>query len=78
MRRLLLLRHGKAAWPDGIDDSDRPLARRGRDAARRMGAYLADIPVYVITAAYPSLPGLARALADRLEGDMRHGGAAHP
>ncbi len=42
MRRLLLLRHGKAAWPDGIDDSDRPLARRGRDAARRMGAYLAE------------------------------------
>ena len=47
-------------------------------AKGRMGAYLADIPVYVITAAYPSLPGLARALADRLEGDMRHGAAAYP
>lgn len=38
----------------------------------RMGKYLAEIPVYVITADYPALPGLARALADRLEGDMRH------
>ncbi|RZT31788.1 glucokinase [Cupriavidus agavae] len=38
----------------------------------RMGKYLADIPVFVITADYPALPGLARALADRLEGDMRH------
>ncbi|WP_066737621.1 glucokinase [Cupriavidus sp. D384] len=38
----------------------------------RMGQYLADIPVYVIVAEFPALPGLARALADRLEGDMRH------
>ncbi|KAI3590295.1 Glucokinase [Cupriavidus sp. U2] len=38
----------------------------------RMGQYLADIPVYVIAAEFPALPGLARALADRLEGDMRH------
>jgi glucokinase len=32
---------------------------------------LADVPVYVITAEYPALPGLARALADRLEADAR-------
>jgi len=38
----------------------------------RMGQYLADIPVYVIASEFPALPGLARALADRLEGDMRH------
>ncbi len=44
-------------------------------AKGRMGRYLADIPVYVITADFPALPGLARALADRLEVDMRHG---HP
>lgn len=42
-------------------------------AKGRMGKYLADIPVFVITADFPALPGLARALADRLEGDMRHG-----
>ena len=41
MPRLLLLRHGKAARSSG-DDLDRPLARRGREAARRMGHYLVD------------------------------------
>jgi phosphohistidine phosphatase len=39
---LLLLRHGKSAWPDGVDDLERPLAKRGREASRRMGRYLAD------------------------------------
>jgi phosphohistidine phosphatase len=40
--RLLLLRHGKSAWRDGVADVDRPLTERGREAARRMGAYLAE------------------------------------
>src|SRR5688572_10288640 len=40
--RLLLLRHGKSGWPDGIDDLERPLAPRGRYAAERMGPYLAE------------------------------------
>lgn len=40
--RLLLLRHGKSAWPDGTDDLERPLAKRGQEAARRMGRYLAE------------------------------------
>ncbi|MBU66088.1 MAG: glucokinase [Cupriavidus sp.] len=51
-----------------------PFSGRFADKGR-MGAYLADIPVHVITAEFPALPGLARALADRLEGDMRH---VHP
>jgi phosphohistidine phosphatase len=42
MGRLLLLRHGKSAWPMGVDDLERPLTRRGRDASRRMGVYLAE------------------------------------
>ncbi|MGE4371759.1 MAG: histidine phosphatase family protein [Xanthobacter sp.] len=41
MRRLLLLRHAKSEWPNGIADPERPLAPRGRAAAPRMGAYLA-------------------------------------
>lgn len=41
MRRLILLRHTKSDWPDGIADQERPLAVRGRDAAPRIGAYLA-------------------------------------
>ncbi len=41
MLTLSLLRHGKSAWDDpGLDDHDRPLARRGRDAAEAMGAWL--------------------------------------
>jgi phosphohistidine phosphatase len=42
MKRLLLLRHAKSAWPDGIEDHDRPLGDRGRRDAPMMGAYLAS------------------------------------
>jgi phosphohistidine phosphatase len=42
MRRLILLRHAKSDWPDGVSDADRPLAPRGRDAAPKMAAYLAE------------------------------------
>ncbi len=40
MRRLILLRHAKSDWPDGVADPERPLAPRGRTAAPRMGAYM--------------------------------------
>lgn len=40
MRRLILLRHAKSDWPDGIADPERPLAPRGRAAAPLVGAYL--------------------------------------
>ncbi len=42
MRRLLLLRHAKSSWSEpGASDHDRPLNRRGQEAAPRVGAYLA-------------------------------------
>lgn len=41
MKQLLLLRHAKSAWPDGVADHDRPLGDRGRRGAPRMGAYIA-------------------------------------
>ena len=41
MRRLLLLRHAKSAYPQGVADRDRPLNDRGRAAAQLMGAYIA-------------------------------------
>jgi phosphohistidine phosphatase len=42
MRQLLLLRHAKSSWDDpALDDFDRPLAPRGREAAPRMGRELA-------------------------------------
>ncbi|WP_298958647.1 histidine phosphatase family protein [uncultured Methylobacterium sp.] len=42
MRRLILFRHAKSDWPDGVADLDRPLAARGEAAAPRMAAYLAE------------------------------------
>jgi phosphohistidine phosphatase len=42
MRRLMLLRHAKSAWPNGVDDLQRPLAERGRKACSLMGRYMAD------------------------------------
>ncbi|MFB9949777.1 histidine phosphatase family protein [Rhizobium puerariae] len=40
-RRLILLRHAKSAWPEGVADEERPLAPRGRKAAPLMGDYMA-------------------------------------
>ena len=42
MRRLMLLRHAKSDWPVGVDDHERPLAKRGRKACSLMGWYMAD------------------------------------
>jgi phosphohistidine phosphatase len=41
MRRLFLLRHAKSSWEDpGLDDHDRPLAPRGRRAAKLIAEHL--------------------------------------
>lgn len=40
MRRLLLLRHGKADRHSAGGDRERPLTRRGEEDARRVGAFL--------------------------------------
>jgi phosphohistidine phosphatase len=50
----MLLRHAKSARPVGVADMDRPLAARGRDAAPRMGRYLAEeglLPDLVVVSA---------------------------
>jgi phosphohistidine phosphatase len=41
MHMLHLLRHAKSSWQDGVEDYQRPLSRRGREAARRLGR---DLP----------------------------------
>lgn len=43
-RRIVLLRHAKADWPD-VADHDRPLAERGRKDAPRAGRWLAGAGV---------------------------------
>ena len=40
MKRLLIMRHAKSAWPDGVDDHDRPLNKRGNRAAPKMAHLL--------------------------------------
>ena len=42
MHRLHLLRHAKSSYPEVVDDVERPLSRRGREAARRVGESLAS------------------------------------
>ena len=45
MPELLILRHAKSDWDDpSLRDIDRPLAARGRKAARMMGTHLAGLP----------------------------------
>jgi phosphohistidine phosphatase len=39
-RRLVLLRHAKSAWPEGVPDQDRPLGRRGQRDAPASGRWL--------------------------------------
>ena len=42
---LVLMRHGKSAYPDGVADHDRPLAGRGRREAALAGDWLrAELP----------------------------------
>jgi phosphohistidine phosphatase len=42
VRRLVLLRHAKSAWPDGVPDVRRPLNDRGRRDAPAAGQWLRD------------------------------------
>ena len=42
-RRLILLRHAKSLWPDGVLDVERPLAERGIADATAAGPVLAGI-----------------------------------
>jgi phosphohistidine phosphatase len=40
MHMLHLLRHAKSSWKKEVEDHERPLNRRGREAARRVGEAL--------------------------------------
>jgi phosphohistidine phosphatase len=39
-RRLVIVRHAKSAWPDGVPDEKRPLNKRGRRDAPAVGRWL--------------------------------------
>ncbi|WP_280234243.1 SixA phosphatase family protein [Nocardia cyriacigeorgica] len=42
VRTLILMRHGKSAYPDGVDDHERPLAPRGLREAGLAGQWLRE------------------------------------
>ena len=72
MRRLTILRHAKSSWSNpGLDDHDRPLAKRGIRDAPRMGERLrargADPQVIVSSSAKRALR-TAEIVADALGG----------
>lgn len=51
VRRLVITRHAKAAWPEGVPDPERPLAERGRRDAPRAGRWLSGaklLPDHVV------------------------------
>ncbi len=41
-KQLLLLRHGKSDWSANVDDFNRPLKKRGVNAAQKIGYWLAN------------------------------------
>lgn len=84
-RRLLLLRHGKSAWPDGVADHQRPLAPRGEAAVPLMARFLAKqlaLPDLVLVSdarrtreTFAKLSGEIFGLAHRLEPRIYEAGA---
>lgn len=42
VKKIYLLRHAKSDHPRGIDDEDRPLNSRGREASTKMGKYIVE------------------------------------
>jgi phosphohistidine phosphatase len=77
MKTLLLMRHGKSSWDDeSLPDHDRPLNKRGRRDAPRMGHLLRRqglTPGLVIASDARRAAETASALADAsgYEGDVR-------
>lgn len=43
MSRLILMRHAKSDWSHGTSDIARPLNKRGRTAAKRIGRHLSEL-----------------------------------
>jgi phosphohistidine phosphatase len=68
VKTLLLLRHAKSSWKDAaLADGDRPLAKRGRKDAPRMGALLADqglVPDRILTSTALRARETARLVAE--------------
>lgn len=69
MHELLILRHGKSDWPAGVGDFDRPLKKRGKRDARRIGHWLRDnglIPDLIVSSPAERAIDTARRTADAM------------
>lgn len=76
MRRLILLRHAKSSWENpGLRDFDRPLNKRGKRDAPRMGALLkkhAIKPAVIISSDAKRAQSTARLVAAELDYPADH------
>lgn len=76
MKTLLLLRHGKSSWTDAsLADHDRPLKKRGREAAKRMGQLLREldlVPDHILTSSATRATATAQlaATASSFDGEV--------
>jgi phosphohistidine phosphatase len=74
MKRLLILRHAKSSWKEpGLDDHERPLNKRGKRDAPRMGRLLKDedlLPDLILS----STAARARATAEMVVDASRYKG----
>lgn len=51
VKKLMLMRHAKSAWPLGVLDEDRPLAQRGHNEAPLVGTWMLEhgcVPDYIL------------------------------
>jgi phosphohistidine phosphatase len=76
-KTLMLLRHAKSSWKDpGCSDHDRPLNKRGKKAAPRMGRLLCQqklVPDRIVTSTAKRAHTTAQAVAEEsgYEGQMQ-------
>ena len=73
MKTLLLLRHGKSSWTDeSLADHDRPLKKRGRAAAQRMGQLIRElnlVPDHILTSSAERASATAKLAATEAQFD---------
>jgi phosphohistidine phosphatase len=69
MKTLLIMRHAKSSWDDsGLHDHDRPLSKRGKLNAPRMGRLLREldlVPDLILTSSARRAHDTAEAVADQ-------------
>ncbi len=71
MKTLLVLRHAKSSWSDpSLNDHDRPLSKRGKQAAPRMGRLLLSeelVPDLIISSSAKRARKTAQKVATAME-----------